>query len=84
MKKVPELPEVFTNVKPAYFTNNPNPPAVPSQLYPSPLSIKSHLREEYRWLEEVSLTQNVGDALNVTWAAHHATQKRSQLFDMRP
>ena len=69
MKRVPELPEVFTNVKPASFTNNPNPPVVPSQLYPLPLSIKSHLREEYRWVEEVSLTQNVGDALNVTHTA---------------
>ena len=82
VKKVPELPEAYTNVKPAYITKNPNPPVVTSMTYPVPGSIKSHLKEEYTWLEKVSLTETVGDALSITWASHHASQKRSKAFEV--
>ena len=43
VKKVPELPEAFTHVRPAYITKNPNPPAVGSNSYPAPESIQSHM-----------------------------------------
>lgn len=79
VKKVPELPEAFTNVKPAYMMKKPNPPAVPS---PTLHSIQPYLKEEYNWLEEVSLTESVGDSLSITWASHHASQKRSQPFEV--
>ena len=82
VKKVPELPEAFTNVKPAYLTKNPKPPAVPRKLYQALHSIQPHLKEEYRWLDEVSVTERVGDTLSITWAAHHAAQKRSQPFQV--
>ena len=53
VKKVPELPEAYTNIRPAYITINPNPPPVASQSLPAPESIWSHLKEEYSWLEEL-------------------------------
>ena len=59
VKKGPELPEAYTNVRPAYFTINPNPPPVASQSLPAPESIWSHLKEEYSWLEEVFLVQRL-------------------------
>ena len=81
VKKVPELPETYTNIRPAYITQNPNPPPVASPSLPAPESISSHLKEEYYWLEEVFLTE-VADAVNITWSAHHATQKRSHPFEV--
>ena len=82
LKKVPELPDAFTNVWPAFITKNPNPPTAGSLPYPAPGSIWSHLKEEYAWLEKVSLSQSVDDAIRITWASHHAMQKRSQPFEV--
>ena len=82
VKKGPELPEAYTNIRPAYITINPNPPPVASQSLPAPESIWSHLNEEYSWLEEVFLTEDVADAVSITWSAHHATQKRSHPFEV--
>ena len=82
VKKVPELPEAYTNIRPAYITQNPNPPPVASPSLPAPESISSHLKEEYYWLEEVFLTEEVADAVSITWSAHHATQKRSHPFEV--
>ena len=81
-KKVTELPDAFTNVRPAFITKNQNPPTAGSLPYPAPESIWSHLKEEYAWLEKVSLSQSVGDAISITWTSHHATQKRSQPFEV--
>ena len=82
LKKVPELPDAFTNVWPAFITKNPNPPTAGSLPYPAPESIWSHLKEEYAWLEKVSLSQSVDDAIRITCASHHAMQKRSQPFEV--
>jgi len=82
VKKVPELPETYTNVCPAYITKNPNPPPVVCHSFPAPESIQSHLKEEYSWLEDVFLTEDVADAVCITWSAHHAKQKRSQPFEV--
>ena len=82
VKKVPELPEAYTNIGPAYITQNPNPPPVTSPSLPAPESISSHLKEEYYWLEEVFLTKEVADAVSIKWSAHHATQKRSHPFEV--
>eukprot|EP00745_Piridium_sociabile_P026549 TRINITY_DN4240_c0_g1_i3.p1 TRINITY_DN4240_c0_g1~~TRINITY_DN4240_c0_g1_i3.p1 ORF type:complete len:1496 (-),score=398.92 TRINITY_DN4240_c0_g1_i3:837-5324(-) len=80
--KVPELPDAFTNVQPAYITKNPNPAVVEAHPYPAPESIHLHLKQEYNWLEEVFLTETVGDEVSITWAAHHAAQKRGLPFEV--
>ncbi|KAJ7388335.1 hypothetical protein OS493_038334 [Desmophyllum pertusum] len=54
----------------------------PNQSLPAPESIWLHLKEEYSWLEEVFLTEDVADAVSITWSAHHATQKRSHPFEV--
>ena len=74
--------DLITNVRPAYITKHHNPPPVASQSYPAPESIHSHLKEEYTWLENVFLTESVGDAVSITWAAYHATQNMSQPFEV--
>ena len=82
MKIVPELPESFTNVGPAHVAKNPTPPKEVSLTLSSPISIHSHLKEECGWLEHVCLTENVTDAASITWAVHHATQKRGKPFEV--
>ena len=82
VKKVSELPEAYTNIRPAYITQDPNPPPVASPSLPAPGSISSHLKEEYYWLEEVFLAEEVADAVSITWSAHHAAQKRSHPFEV--
>lgn len=82
VKKVPELPEAYTNIRPAYITKKPNPPPVANQFLPAPKSILPHSKEEYCWLEEVFHTEDVSDAVTITWSAHHATQKRSHPFEV--
>ncbi|KAK6167166.1 hypothetical protein SNE40_021261 [Patella caerulea] len=81
VKKVQELPEEYTNIRPAYITKKSTPP-VASKSLPLPELLRSHFTEEYTWLEEVYLTENVADAVNITWSAHHATQKRSRPFEV--
>ena len=81
MTTVPELPEFYTNIPPAYFTQkNPNPPQTPapSLTFKGPGLFRQCLKNEYEWLEKITLTEEVDDALSVTWSAHHAAQKRKQ------
>jgi len=59
VKKVPELPEAFTNVLQAYIKNNPNPPPAAYDSLPAPESIQSHLKQEFAWLKDVYLTEDV-------------------------
>ena len=74
VKKVPELPDSYTNVYPAFFTTkNPSPPKG-NVTYESLPSLP--LTNEYEWLQKVSLTQEVPDKVNITWSAHHAEKKR--------
>ena len=40
---------------------------------------KSH---PFACLEQVSLTENVTDAVSITWAVHHDTQKRVKQFEV--
>jgi len=80
VKKVPELPEAFTNVAPAYIATKPTPPTTPVLVLPAPESFKIQLKQEFTWLEVVDLTEKVDNNISVTWSAHHATQKRGQPF----
>lgn len=80
VKKVPELPDSYTNVRPAFFAKkNPSPPKS-NITYESLPSLP--LADEYEWLQKVSLTQEVGDEVNITWSAHHAEKKRGLEFEV--
>lgn len=73
VKKVPEIPDSYTNVYPAFFTiKNPSPPKG-NVTYESLPNLS--LTNEYEWLHKVSLTQEVHDNVNITWSAHHAKEK---------
>ena len=82
VKKVPELPETFTNIRPTAFTSkNPSPPRVEH-----PTNIKTHqaclkLADEIEWLDKVSGTEQLDVNLSITWPAHHASKQRGVAFD---
>ncbi len=40
------------------------------------------MKEEYKWLEEVCINQTINDKVDITWAAHHASNKRNQPFQV--
>jgi len=82
VKKVPELPKSYTNVKPADISKNPNLLVKQGQSLPDLNSFKLHLEEEFTWLEKVLHTNEVNDTPNTTWRAHHASQSRSPLFEV--
>ena len=42
--------------------------------------LKPQLALGYEWLEKVLVTEEVDGAVNLTWSAHHASQKRSPEF----
>ena len=44
--------------------------------------LKPELTLEYEWLEKVNVTEGVAGAVNITLSAHHASQKRSQAFEL--
>ena len=76
VKKIPDLPDSYTNVKPAYFPKKPIPPE--NELTEIPEPSKFHLEKEYTWLEMVHLTKEFTDSVQVTWSAHNAAQIREQ------
>lgn len=80
VKKVSELPDSYTNVHPAFFAKkNPSPPRS-NVTYTSLPSLP--LKDEYEWLQKVSLTQEVGDEVYISWSAHHAEKKRGLEFEV--
>lgn len=38
---------------------------------------RPQLALEYEWLEKVTVVEEIDDAVNLTWSAHHASLKRS-------
>lgn len=79
-KKVPELPDSFTNIHPAFFTDKqPKPSRIDS-----PISVPTlQLQPEYEWLQKVSLVESVNEhEVNVTWSSHHASESRSPPFEV--
>ena len=82
VKKVPELPETFTNIRPAAFTSK-NP--LPSKME-HPTSIKTDqaclkLADEVEWLDKVSVTDQLDANLSITWPAHKASTQRGIAFE---
>ncbi|CAE1256527.1 unnamed protein product [Acanthosepion pharaonis] len=76
-RKVPELPEYYTNIALAYFKKNPTPASVDEVSLPDPSLFQRNIRVEYEWLQKVQGTTDVDDDSNITWSAHHASQKRT-------
>ena len=75
VKKVPELPDSYTNVRPAAFTNkNPSPPK--SNIAATTHFPKLQLTDEFKWLEKVSHTQTIEPDTSLNWSAHHAPLNR--------
>lgn len=82
VKKVPELPESYTNVKPAYISKSPDPPGKPGLSLPDPDSFQSHREEEFIWMEKVFHASELDENTNITWSAHHASQSRNPPFEV--
>ena len=82
VKCVPELPDSFTNIHPAFFKRkNPFPP---NTLMPNPDTnvFRPQLALEYEWLEKVTVVEEIDNAVNLTWSANHASLKRSPEFNV--
>ena len=82
VKSVPELPDSFTNIPPA--SSKSKKPTLPSGtvLMPTTDLLRPQLALEYEWLEKVLVTEEVDGTVNLTWSAHHASQKRSPEFEV--
>ena len=76
-RKVPELPEHYTNIAPAYFKKNPTPTLVDDVSLPDPSLFQRNIMIEYEWLEKVQETTEVNDESNITWSAYHARQEKT-------
>ena len=80
-KKVPDLPESYTNIPPAFFhKKKPEPSVIDDLSFPDPSLFQEEIRLEYEWLEKVHATTDVDDSSNVTWSAHHASNRRTEDF----
>lgn len=68
-KKVPPLPESYTNVRPAYFKDAAPVPTGSQDVLPlKPEILIQSIKMEYQWLEHVNLTEHVEGDVSVTWA----------------
>ena len=76
--QIPEIPDEYTNMKPAYLKSKPNPPGSTIQF----VGIQNHeyltesLKCEYEWLNTVRLTDQDLISNNILWSSHHSCQKR--------
>ena len=81
VKKFPELPDLYTNVRPAAFTSkNPSPPE--SNIAATTHFPKLQLTDEFKWLEKVSPTQTIESDTSLNWSAHHASLNRGLAFEV--
>ena len=65
-KKISNLPEDYTNVKPSSFIKQPSPP---EHLVPDlPLSIQPFLNDQFAWLNNICLTQEYDESVKMTWS----------------
>ena len=80
-RKVPSLPEAYTNVRPAYFKDAAPVPSSSENVLPlKPEILYQNLKMEYQWLEHVNVTEDVEGGVTVKWAAHHASKHRGLRF----
>ena len=81
VKKVPDLPDSYTNVRPAAFSNkHPLPPK--SDTGATTLLPKLQLTNEFEWLEKVSITENIDSDISLNWSAHHVSMNRGHEFEV--
>ena len=80
VKTVPELPDSYTNISPAFFAKTKPFPPQGGITIPDASLLRLQLALEYEWLEKVDDTDETDWTENVTWAAHHASKKRSPAF----
>ena len=81
VKKVPELPETYTNIHPAAFTSkNPLPPRTehPTNIKTDQACLK--LSDETEWLDKVSSMEQMDVNLSSSWPAHHASKGMCPAF----
>ena len=82
VKKVSELPDSYTNVRPSAFTSkNPSPPKY--NIAATTHFPKLQLTGEFKLLEKVSLTQTIESDTSLNWSAHHASLNRGLAFEVR-
>ena len=76
-KKVSNLPDSYTNIRPAFLKSKPTPPIVqtPATTVNQDYLVKN-LRCEYEWLQSVSLTQDVFNTETVSWSSYHSPKGR--------
>ena len=79
VKTIPEIPDSFINIYPAFF--NKRKPSLPQSGVTDPDTslLRPQLALEYEWLEKVTVTDRPVD---LTWSAHHASQKRGLPFEV--
>ena len=80
VNKISPLPEHYTNVKPASFTEQPSPPK--HDIPDLPSSIEPYLDNQYLWLNKVFFTQEVNDSVKVTWASHYSHLAKDKHFEV--
>ncbi|CAC5358542.1 unnamed protein product [Mytilus coruscus] len=82
VKRVPELPDSFTNIQHAFSTKkNPTPSKANLPLDLNTNECKIDLTVEHEWLEKVSIIEASDEYDNITWSAQHASKKRGPVFD---
>lgn len=79
LKTFPELPYSFTNVRLTFFTKKKPSPPQSGVTQPETSLLRPQLAMEHEWLEKVTVTDGPVD---VTWSAHHASQKRGKPFEV--
>lgn len=81
-KKVPSLPDYYTNVLPASFRQGNPVPVSSESVGHSQLMLQKNLCLEYEWLEKVCLSMETQEAVSLSWPAHHASKERHPHFEI--
>ena len=82
MKKAPELLERFTNIR--HTVNTCKIPSSPRVEHPTNMKTDQSclkLADEIKWLDNVSVTEQLDVNLSITWPAHYASKQRGLAFD---
>ncbi len=81
-KNFPSLPEYYTHVPPAHFKQDNPIPTSSKGVGHQQLVLSKQMSIEYEWLEKFTLSNNSDTDITVSWAAHHASQKRQPCFEV--
>ena len=69
-KKISNLPEDYTNVKPSSFIKQPSPPEQPVPYLS--LSIQPFLNDQFVWLNNICLIQEYHESVKMTWSSYNS------------